>query len=461
MMKIFSKEFFFDKMLHPQQANNEDRQQVWAATIALNLLSFGLVYIICSAAQRLFHLHQKEPKIDRLRLLNLLPPEKHLPSLLLEKMGRYLKINQKELLINAYVKALASEHPKQAMEQAIHDGIPLCWGEDKANYIRHHVLEIMPQNRPVTVLPNHLNETDPLKAIFKATMSKTMGQHLTLTQEATLLEIFDQAIQTANPQETFQDLVTSHIDQHDGWGSEKAHHILINLTICFPTQRKENPHLIGSIPSAHQQQLNELRQFVALLGYLAFYKAGITSFLGNFAECPNGIRLWGQQFRCAEAAFQWRKFQLAAIQNQRVDILDDPKMQEFFSCDGEQAFILRQYFDRAYPNVFVANWLNGVSDEVMWEVLQAKFDQNPQFKELLDATQGGYLLEHNNRPGKDCYWSDNHDGSGHNILGKMLMAIRDHKDKPDHEKRTDSNFPDNTIKRFAAHYNQQAPYQIL
>lgn len=156
-----------------------------------------------------------------------------------------------------------------------------------------------------------------------------------------------------------------------------------------------------------------------------FYKGGPTEYLGNFALCPNGLIVWGQNFRCAEAAFQWKKYQLAAQNNNRPDMLANPLMNQFFTADGERAFQLRQRLDTEYPNVFPRGWRQGGRDAVMWEVLIAKFQQNPAFRNLLQATQGSYLLEHNERR-RDDYWSDNHDGSGLNRLGDLLMAGRDH-----------------------------------
>lgn len=43
---------------------------------------------------------------------------------------------------------------------------------------------------------------------------------------------------------------------------------------------------------------------------------------------------------------------------------------------------------------------------------------------LLD-TGDAFLLEHNNRHGKDSFWSDNCDGTGNNLLGLLLILRRD------------------------------------
>lgn len=154
---------------------------------------------------------------------------------------------------------------------------------------------------------------------------------------------------------------------------------------------------------------------------VCFYKTGPTEFLGNFFICPQGLHIWEHGFRCSEAAFQWKKYELAGV--------TDPKMEKFFQADGVQAFSLNRYFERKYPEKFAQGWKSGVRDQVMWEILEAKFQQNPEIMQWLMETSGAYLLEHN-EASRDNYWSDNHDGSGKNMLGKMLMAIRDQLPKP-------------------------------
>lgn len=162
---------------------------------------------------------------------------------------------------------------------------------------------------------------------------------------------------------------------------------------------------------------------------VCFYKSGPTEFLGNFADCPSGVKIYGETFKCSEAAFQWRKFTLAAKEKNRPDLLADPNLEKFKTCTGEEAFKLRNYFDKQYPGVTVSGWGSGKRDNVMWEVLNAKFSQNKGLMDLLKTTSGAYLMEHN-QAARDDYWSDNHDGSGVNMLGKMLMAVRDGKPKP-------------------------------
>ena len=98
------------------------------------------------------------------------------------------------------------------------------------------------------------------------------------------------------------------------------------------------------------------------------------------------------------------------------------------------------------------SWQNGIRDDVMWEVLQEKFAQDLYLMQLLKATESAYLLGHSQMTRdrfvtlsdtdfiasisldpispENSYWNDNNDGTGKNMLGQMLMAIRDGKPKP-------------------------------
>lgn len=57
------------------------------------------------------------------------------------------------------------------------------------------------------------------------------------------------------------------------------------------------------------------------------------------------------------------------------------------------------------------------------KVVSKKFEI-PEFKKALLASRDAYLLEHNSKSERDNYWSDDHDGTGTNMLGITLMNIR-------------------------------------
>lgn len=63
-----------------------------------------------------------------------------------------------------------------------------------------------------------------------------------------------------------------------------------------------------------------------------------------------------------------------------------------------------------------------VKDNIMREALRAKFTQNKDLKKILLETGDAELVEHT---ANDNYWGDGGDGSGKNMLGKLLMELRE------------------------------------
>lgn len=62
-----------------------------------------------------------------------------------------------------------------------------------------------------------------------------------------------------------------------------------------------------------------------------------------------------------------------------------------------------------------------VKDGVMLEAIRAKFTQHEDCKALLVGTNDALLIEHTSN---DNYWADGGDGSGKNVLGRILMQVR-------------------------------------
>jgi hypothetical protein len=62
-----------------------------------------------------------------------------------------------------------------------------------------------------------------------------------------------------------------------------------------------------------------------------------------------------------------------------------------------------------------------VKDDIMRKAVRAKVDQHADVRQLLLDTGDAVLVEHTPR---DSYWGDGGDGSGKNMLGKILMEIR-------------------------------------
>jgi N-glycosidase YbiA len=61
-------------------------------------------------------------------------------------------------------------------------------------------------------------------------------------------------------------------------------------------------------------------------------------------------------------------------------------------------------------------------DEIMREALRAKFTQNEELRRILLETGDALLVEHTKN---DSYWGDGGDGSGKNMLGILLMELRE------------------------------------
>jgi len=206
---------------------------------------------------------------------------------------------------------------------------------------------------------------------------------------------------------------------------------------------------------------------------VCFYKGGLTRYFGNFSPCTHLIKLKGLKgpctFRSAEAAFQWGKFtcfQATILHSFSVDLSQDVKFQElmerFFHAFGEEAWrckvAVEEFLGLTGDNVKNAaranyfkiqpaqykemkdsvfkGWDHGtvnpdgtkyppLRDECMWRTLLAKCESNPDFCELLSATGQAYLLEHSPKVRVNDYWSDGGNGSGANMLGQMLMSLRD------------------------------------
>ncbi|CAE7583894.1 unnamed protein product [Symbiodinium sp. CCMP2592] len=154
------------------------------------------------------------------------------------------------------------------------------------------------------------------------------------------------------------------------------------------------------------------------VGLCAFYFPGYETswdqacgcaFLGNFYPAPVELRIRDKmvRFRNAEAAFQACKFPDKAV--------------ELSQCEGWQAFQLRSDYlghEDAELGGYGSKW------KAMYMVLSNKFTHWKLRKALL-ATGDAFLLEHNDRVGRDEFWSDNADGSGMNGLGFLLMWIRE------------------------------------
>ena len=124
-------------------------------------------------------------------------------------------------------------------------------------------------------------------------------------------------------------------------------------------------------------------------------------FLSNFY--PVAIRYNWMVYGNAEAAFQAQK------------VLTDAERRPFISMSATNA---KKYGRKVKLR---PDW-EDVKLVVMYDIVLAKFTQNPSLKEMLIATGNAELVEGNTWG--DRYWGVCN-GTGSNYLGKILMAVRE------------------------------------
>lgn len=126
--------------------------------------------------------------------------------------------------------------------------------------------------------------------------------------------------------------------------------------------------------------------------------------LSNFALFP--IQLKGKTWPTSEHYFQAQKF---AGMDHEYKIRKASSPMKAAKLGRMRSVPIRK------------NW-NNIKDNIMYNALKAKFTQYPELKELLINTGDKKLVEHTVN---DHYWGDGGDGSGKNMLGKLLMKLRD------------------------------------
>lgn len=136
-----------------------------------------------------------------------------------------------------------------------------------------------------------------------------------------------------------------------------------------------------------------------------FYRTGDGyGCFSNFAPYP--IELKGKVWPTSEHYFQAQKF-AGTEHEEAIRRVKSPTV------------AARMGRDRKKP--LRPDW-EAVKDGVMRTAVRAKFRQHPELRELLLATGDATIVEHTER---DAYWGDGGDGSGRNMLGRILMEVRD------------------------------------
>ncbi|MEM8896952.1 MAG: NADAR family protein [Bacteroidota bacterium] len=127
-------------------------------------------------------------------------------------------------------------------------------------------------------------------------------------------------------------------------------------------------------------------------------------FFSNFAPYP--ILLESFFWPTVEHYFQAKKFNDFDLQD-RIRMLSSP-------MDAANE-------GRKRSNPLRSDW-ESAKDEVMRVAVRAKFFQSPELKKKILQTGDKKLVEHTSN---DSYWADGGDGTGLNMLGVILMEIRE------------------------------------
>lgn len=136
-----------------------------------------------------------------------------------------------------------------------------------------------------------------------------------------------------------------------------------------------------------------------------FYTAG-----GDYGEFSNfsrhGFEFDGKYWKTSEHYFQAMKFEGTEYED---EIREARSPKDAANLGRRRDFPLRQ------------DW-EAIKDDVMRRAVLKKFQTHQELAELLLATGNEEIVE--NAP-SDFYWGCGADGSGKNMLGKILMEVRE------------------------------------
>jgi hypothetical protein len=130
-------------------------------------------------------------------------------------------------------------------------------------------------------------------------------------------------------------------------------------------------------------------------------------YLSNFYELPQPIEIDGQWWPTSEHYFQAQQF-----------IFTAPELAEAIRRTSAPSKVWRMAERNRERRR--SDW-DSVKDVVMRKAVWEKFRQNASLADQLLATGDAELVEHT---ASDASWGDGGDGSGRNMLGKILMEVR-------------------------------------
>jgi ribA/ribD-fused uncharacterized protein len=131
---------------------------------------------------------------------------------------------------------------------------------------------------------------------------------------------------------------------------------------------------------------------------------GPYGYMSNFAPYP--IKLDGRSWPTTEHYFQAQKF---AGTGYEEDIRRARTPMIAARLGRDDSMPIRSDWEQ-------------VKDDIMLEAVRAKFAQHSELLHQLLKTGSARIVEHT---AKDTYWGDGGDGTGKNMLGCILMQVRD------------------------------------
>jgi len=152
----------------------------------------------------------------------------------------------------------------------------------------------------------------------------------------------------------------------------------------------------GNLPALRENHMKEVIKF--------YRTADAFGCFSNFAPYP--IWLDGRHWPTSEHYYQASKFEKIEDQ-ERIRMIESPMV------------AARRGRDHGWS--IRGDW-DAVRDEVMRKALQAKFTQHAALRDILLSTGHAEIVEHTKN---DRYRADGGDGSGRNMLGRLLMEIRE------------------------------------
>ena len=142
--------------------------------------------------------------------------------------------------------------------------------------------------------------------------------------------------------------------------------------------------------------------------------SGPYGWMGNMAPYP--ITFEGKVWRTSEALFQGMRF-------------DDEVIKEIIR--KEKSPMGAKMKAKKYSDQMVVVPMSELDVEQMKKCVRMKFDQHPKLKKELMKTKGVFIYEDiGNRNGeRHKFWGakkiSENEGDGHNMMGRILMELRD------------------------------------